>query len=521
MAWLDLPSLYSNPALGTVSASHALIAITFFGVSYWVLSAVYSVTLHPLSRFPGPWYTSLSCIPFWISAISGRQVQWMQKLHSKYGPVVRYGPNELSYMDGSGAAWKAIHGHERGGREFPKAREWFVAPYNGVYGINSAPAHEDHRRFRQVFAPAFSERALKRQEPIFQKNIDQLLSSLSQTSADGQSVNMVELYQFTAFDIMGHLTFGEPLGLLQSNRYSKWVEAVFHSIKVIPIAQIIQYYGILDFAFKLLEPQSIKEMKYNHFKHSADRVDKRLQRKSDEADIWSLVLDADLDKQLTLEEMHCHGDVFMLAGSETIGTTLSGVTYYLLRNEEKLGLLLREIRAKFRSQEEISFQSAAELVYLNACIKEALRLYPPVPVGVPRVVPSHASGMNMPGGPVPGGTRVSVHHYATYHNPDNFRDPDSFVPERWLNDPAYSGDNRECWRPFAFGPRDCLGQNMAMRETQLILARLLFKFNIEICDGLEGTSDWDEQNAYVLWEKKPLMCRLTLASGHMSSPEED
>jgi hypothetical protein len=55
----------------------------------------------------------------------------MQKLHSKYGPVVRYGPNELSYMDGSGAAWKAIHGHERGGREFPKAREWFVAPYNG------------------------------------------------------------------------------------------------------------------------------------------------------------------------------------------------------------------------------------------------------------------------------------------------------------------------------------------------------------------------------------------------------
>lgn len=129
--------------------------------------------------------------------------------------------------------------------------------------------------------------------------------------------------------------------------------------------------------------------------------------------------------------------------------------------------------------------------------------------------------MNMPGGPVPGGTRVSVHHYATYRNPDNFRDPDSFVPERWLNDPAYSGDNRECWRPFAFGPRDCLGQNMAMRETQLILARLLFKFNIEICDGVEGASDWDEQNAYVLWEKKPLLCRLTLASGHMSSPEED
>ncbi|KAL7796670.1 averantin oxidoreductase [Trichoderma ceciliae] len=507
-------SLYSVTALGTVSVSHALIAIMSFCFLYWVATAVYLVKLHPLSRFPGPLHTSLSCIPFWIACVSGRQVQWMQKLHSKYGPVVRYGPNELSYMDRNGAAWKAIHGHEKGGREFPKAREWFVAPYNGIYGINSAPAHEDHRRFRQVFAPAFSERALKRQEPIFQKNIDQLLSTLSET---GQSVNMVEMYQFTAFDIMGHLTFGEPLGLLQSNGYTKWVEAVFDSIKVIPIAQLIQYYPILDFVFKMVEPQSVKEMKYNHFKHSADRVDRRLQRGSNEADIWSMVLDADQDKQLTLEEMHCHGDVFMLAGSETIGTTLSGLTYYLVRNEKKLALLLREIRTRFRSQEEIGFQTAAELVYLNACIKEALRLYPPVPVGVPRVVPNNASGMNMPGGPVPAGTRVSVHHYSTYRSADNFRDPDSFVPERWLNDPVYTGDNRECCRPFAFGPRDCLGQNMALHEMQLILARFFFKFNIEMCEGI---SDWDEQNAFVLWEKKPLMCRLTLASGHVRSPEE-
>lgn len=164
---------------------------------------------------------------------------------------------------------------------------------------------------------------MKRQEPMFQKNIDQLLSTLCETADLGQSVNMVEMYQFTAFDIMGHLTFGEPLGLLQSNGYTKWVEAVFDSIKVIPIAQMIQYYPILDFVFKMVEPQSIKEMKYNHFKHSADRVDRRLQRGSNEADIWSMVLDADQDKQLTVEEMHCHGDVFMLAGSETIGNSPS------------------------------------------------------------------------------------------------------------------------------------------------------------------------------------------------------
>ena len=220
-----------------------------------------------------------------------------------------------------------------------------------------------------------------------------------------------------------------------------------------------------------------------------------------------------------------------LFGSDSgvIGTTLSGLTFYLLTNQDKLDLLIREIRSKFRGEGDIGFQSVAELKYLNACklttkdslcdeethsynikgIKEAMRLYPPVPVGVPRVVPNAASGQKMPGGPVPAGTRVSVHHYATCRTPFNFRNPDNFVPERWLGDPAYSSDHLDGCRPFAFGPRDCLGQSMALREMQLIAARLFFKFNVEM---IEGNTDWDKQRAFVLWEKKPLMCRLTLAS---------
>ena len=147
------------------------------------------------------------------------------------------------------------------------------------------------------------------------------------------------------------------------------------------------------------------------------------------------------------------------------------------------------------------------LTYIVTGIKEALRLFPPVPVGVPRVVPSTALGQTMPGRSVPADTRVSVHHYATYHSPANFRNPDSFVPERWLNDPAYKDDNRDCWRPFAVGPRDCVGQNMAMYEMQFVLARLFFKFDLE---GSEANKGWENQRAFILWEKKPLMCRPTL-----------
>ena len=115
----------------------------------------------------------------------------------------------------------------------------------------------------------------------------------------------------------------------------------------------------------------------------------------------------------------------------------------------------------------------------------------------------------MPGNPVPPTTRVSVHHYATYRSQDNFRDPDNFVPERWLGDPLYANDNRECFRPFAAGPRDCLGQTMAMCEMQLIMAKVLFRFNVEACEELDALERWSQQKAFVLWEKKPLKCRLT------------
>lgn len=214
------------------------------------------------------------------------------------------------------------------------------------------------------------------------------------------------------------------------------------------------------------------------------------------------------------------------------GTTLAGLTYYLLTNKDKLAVLVKEIRTAFTSESQISFRSVGELEYLQACkadlsrdlpayppdcanapspgIKEALRLFPPVPVGVPRVVPDTLSGQGLPHGSVPAGTRVSVHHYATYHSPFNFRDPESFLPERWLGDSLYRGDNRECFHPFAIGPRDCLGQNMAMYEMQLVMARMLYKFNMEPYDEgqLQG---WDRAKAFVLWEKKPLMCRFRLA----------
>ena len=188
---------------------------------------------------------------------------------------------------------------------------------------------------------------------------------------------MAKLFHFTTFDIMGELTFGQSLGQLKAETYTHWVKAVFDSIRAIPIAQLIQHYPMLQTLFNLVEPQSIKDMKYNHFQYSAERVDRRLARGSSKPDIWNLVLSAQGGQRLSLDEMYCHADVFMLAGSETTGTSMSGLTYYLLTNRDKLALLTREIRSRFASAEDITMESTAPLGYLNAC--KCAGLSPPFP----------------------------------------------------------------------------------------------------------------------------------------------
>lgn len=88
------------------------------------------------------------------------------------------------------------------------------------------------------------------------------------------------------------------------------------------------------------------------------------------------------------------------------------------------------------------------------------------------------------------------------------RNPNDFVPERWLGDPEYSHDKRDAHQPFSVGPRNCLGMNMAWHEMRLLLAKLLYSFEIRSDVGPE----WLEQNVYVIWDRKPLVCQVSPAS---------
>jgi cytochrome P450 len=82
-----------------------------------------------------------------------------------------------------------------------------------------------------------------------------------------------------------------------------------------------------------------------------------------------------------------NAEILIIGGSETTASLLSGVTYLLLINEDAYERLKNEVRNAFQSQEEINLISVAQLPYLQACLEEGLRMYPPIANGLPRVCP--------------------------------------------------------------------------------------------------------------------------------------
>ncbi|KAL2281926.1 hypothetical protein FJTKL_11200 [Diaporthe vaccinii] len=315
---------------------------------------------------------------------------------------------------------------------------------------------------------------------------------------------MVRMLNYMAFDIMAELCFGEPLGLLDKMEYSQWVASVFGAVKMLPFLQICEYYPLLGHLVHKLEPRWARKMRDTHFRHSADRVDSRLADGSDKPDIWNLLLSEDgKQHRLTLDEMHSNSETFMMAGTETTATLMSGLLYYLLVNPDKYALLCTEIRTSFTSSDDITMERLAGLKYLNACIQEGLRIYPPISVGVPRTIPT--GGNAVMGQWLPAGTDVSVHQMAAYHSLANFKHPSHFVPERWLGDVEYTNDRRDVHQPFSFGPRNCIGMSFAWHEMRLAVGKLIFNFDFELCDE---SRDWTRQKVFVLWEKDPLYVRV-------------
>ncbi|KAI4730065.1 putative P450 monooxygenase, partial [Aureobasidium sp. EXF-10728] len=498
--------------------------------AYHLFSVIYTIFLHPLSNVPGPWYLAASRLPYIRHSLNGTLLSWMQELHEKYGEIVRYSPNEVSVISGKDNPWQEIYGFRTGKQKhtgsFEKDPVWYPTPMDGIPHLIAARG-ENHGRQRRVISHAFSDRALREQEGLLQSYVDLLISRFRDiadrnpdyaSGGDGwDSTGKIELckwYNGFTFDVIADLSFGQSFGSLADMKQHPWVGNILESLKSVKFAYVTYYFPIVRNMGSLIIEKSQLDKRVELFKWIKAKTAARVAAETQRPDFVTSILqnsegDGKKGEGLRKGELESNLGIFMVAGTETTATTLSIGSYLLLENQSAMDKLKQEIRSRYKSNAEITVDSVTHLEYLNAVIHETLRCYPPVPAGFLRKVPdtgADVAGVHFSG---KGNASISVSQYVANRSDLNFTDPTLFVPERWLASPPekYANDNLAIVQPFSFGPRNCLGKNLAYAELRLVFAKMLFNFDIELDPRSVG---WEKRlEHHTLWYRPDLWVKLT------------
>lgn len=168
----------------------------------------------------------------------------------------------------------------------------------------------------------------------------------------------------------------------------------FATVSAFGLISVRRKYPIFDYLdwFKGLfkDNTAVLRDRLEFFKMIMSKVKGRLEQGESRPDFFSHIIknQAYGEKALSLQEMESNSVLFLVAGSETTATTLSGTTSLLLRNPEAYAKVVNEVRSRFKTDAEITIESVNKLPYMIACLQEGLRCYPPVPTGFPRIVPA-------------------------------------------------------------------------------------------------------------------------------------
>ncbi|RDW66322.1 hypothetical protein BP6252_09957 [Coleophoma cylindrospora] len=485
------------------------IALLVIGSS--LLRIAYLYLLHPLARFPGPALAPASN-GFWYCTILGGRGPWKNHAwHQKWGPIVRIAPNHLSFS--SHEAQKIIYGF--GTREVPSMRKdpiFFTPEVDHSMNIINETNKEEHSRMRRMLSYAFSNTNLLENEDVLLRRTDDFLKHVGNTaSQDGKrGINIVREFNYVTFNIMGEMSFGDSFESRlkeQAEHRHHWADVIVNSTFYNDFMRAV---CVVPGLFSILErtkPDMIKKTLYRHAEYATEHTEARLQSPSTRKDFMYHILSSK-GAQATPVEIASHFNVVMMAGAVTTATFLSGVTYYLGRNQSAMLRLQSELRSRFPSLDAINSRELLSCEYLNAVIEEGLRIYPPAGAGhLSRIVPP--GGCEISGKWIPGGTRVSVHEWSVVRDVQNFLDPTLFIPERWIKtEPeGQRGDRLETSLPFSYGPRGCLGRNLAYLEMRMVLAKLFWQYDLVWFNGDEV--DWERDGkGYTLWEKPDLRVML-------------
>ncbi|EME78880.1 uncharacterized protein MYCFIDRAFT_205196 [Pseudocercospora fijiensis CIRAD86] len=489
-----------------------------FGLLVWIFSRLTrAYCFAPLRSIPGPF---LACFTrFWYAthAYYGHIEQDLVELHKRHGKVVRVAPHEYSIDDPE--AVKIIYGR---GSQFRKADFYAASERPGHPNLFSQRDPARHDQDRKKYNYAYTMSAMV----SYEKYVDDCIELLGQRLVEQKdAVDMAWWLHCFAFDVIGAITFSKRFGFLDAgddvhgliktvhgNAFYATIFGIFHEV----------YASMFHVKAWLSKVGILNQSGQTFMQDFAGGLLRERRQHLDDVDQGSLSQEADdgRPKDFLTKYMEQHlkdpsrfniGDVMnglganINAGSDTTSITLSALLYHTHKNPTVLAKLrqeLEESESNGKMSSPITFKQAQSLPYLQAVVKETLRIHPAVGITLPRVVPR--GGAHIAGHFFPADEIVGVNPYVAHRNHEVFgADANVFRPERWLEQNV-KAEMEKYFMAFGVGRRSCVGRNVALLEITKAVPELLRRFEFQLL----GECEWRTRNwLFIMPEKLGMSVR--------------
>ncbi|OJJ51796.1 hypothetical protein ASPZODRAFT_149003 [Penicilliopsis zonata CBS 506.65] len=457
-------------------------------LGYSLAQAIYRLYFHPLHVFPGPKIAAVTSLyQFFHDGIRGGRYLWeVEKMHEKYGPIVRINPHELHIKDPQ--YFDTIYRSPKQEKDVSAAAV-FMSP-NSMIGTVS---HTQHRTRRAVLNNFFSKQAVAKLEPRVWLFVEKLLHWLEEaekctTAAD--TIRLHDLYANLTTDVITEYTYGQSMDCLDENGVNSILEAsdgfssLVHIIWFLPVLSTILR-GIPLSVMENLQPRAAKffglqRMIRERSQAILNKTDHRAEDKTARTVFEALTASSVPAEEKSLSRLEDESVVVLLAGMGTTARVLSTGSLHLANNKA-LALKLRQelMQVMPDPTSKPSWSQLEQVPYLTAVINESLRLSHTVVFRLTRLSP--VDPLVYGDYVIPPGTPVSQSQYFVHMDPDIFPDPHTFDPERWLR-PSTQGDVplTRFLVPFNKGNRNCLGMNLAYAELYITFAAVFRRFDLDL-----------------------------------------
>ncbi|KAF1817444.1 cytochrome P450 [Eremomyces bilateralis CBS 781.70] len=498
----------------TAAASPVTVAagLAVLGIGYLIGLVIYRLYFHPLARFPGPkivaatyWYEA--CIDM-FKGIRGQYYREVEKMHQKYGPIVRINPDEIHVSD---PGWfELLYAGQPARRDKWPATAMMLGTTLGTFGTVD---HYMHRKRRAANSALYTLQNIASSEPLIHKHLARLCEVLR--SSNGKVIELRRRFIAFTSDSLADFAFGETFGIQDDEDAAENCHQTFNAltsaapfIKQFPWCQSLVKQVPLPVA-KLLAPHLSKRVRDQAAKFMAHEYAELEEKHEPRLNIFQAMQDSPLPiQEKSIARMADVATEVFFAGSGPMSRALSTGVFFLLNNADALQRLKEELNQAIPNINNIPQGKALEsLPWLSAVVRETFRISTIISSRIPLVPQEDLVYQEWV---IPAGTPIAMSQAAILLDPNIFPEPREFRPERWLADnEAQSGsegplrtDLDKYFVPFSKGGRKCQGQVFATMELRVTLAVVFRRFELELYETIRER-DVDNQRDCFLGESMP------------------